>query len=91
MRKIMDRMIIIARDQNRVFVELARARKLSPAEAVERYDLDPGKGNAYIEFDVESQELQSSYNLQAKANEFSIIGDVDLSRRNPEQFVNVFG
>jgi hypothetical protein len=43
MRKILAEGIIHARDQNKVFVERASARKLSPNDVVARYKIGPEK------------------------------------------------
>ena len=50
--RILDEQILRAGVQNKVFVENARRKLLSPRDAEERYKLAPGKGNAVIEFDV---------------------------------------
>ncbi|MBC8106711.1 MAG: hypothetical protein H7Z14_08995 [Anaerolineae bacterium] len=88
MRKIKDQLRIVARDQNKVFVEPASARKLSPADARKRYGLKPGKGRAYVEFDVESVLLETKRNARHEIDEYFIVGNVDLAQRNPQGFLN---
>ena len=88
MRKILAEGVIRARDQNKVFVEKASSRKLSPADAVVRYGLAQGKGNAYVEFDIEDELLLVSYNPVTRRDEFSIAGDVVLADRNAVALFN---
>ena len=87
-KKIMSELRIIARDQNKVFVERASARRLSPADAEAKYGLILGKGNAYMEFDVEEDRLKWRKNASIKGDEWYINGNVDLTSRNPTQFLN---
>ena len=91
MKKIIYGGHILARDQNKVFVELAKDRRLSPHDVEEKYDLDDGKGNAYIEFDVDPAMLQQQYNVLQQGDEYYIRGDVDLIGREPEAFFNIRG
>jgi hypothetical protein len=86
MRKILAEGMIRARDQNKVFVELARVRAGSPRDVESRYRLKPGKANAYIEFDVEDAELRRQPNPRIGQEEFFIVGSVDLSARNVQGF-----
>ena len=88
MRKILAEGVIRARDRNMVFVERANARKLSPSDAQAKYGLRPGKANAFIEFDVETELLLCEFNDLSQAYEYSIVGNVDLADRNPEAFFN---
>jgi hypothetical protein len=88
MRKILADGVIRARDQNRVFVEKANARRLSPADAMRKYGLLKGKANAYVEFDVEEGELELRPNAATKNTEYVIHGDVDLSNRDAVPFFN---
>jgi hypothetical protein len=89
MRKILAEQRIVARDRNRVFVEKASARKLSPADAVLKYLLKFGKGNAYVEFDVLETELKAENNPLLGIEEHWVHGDVNLTGRNAEGFYNV--
>lgn len=88
MKKILEKAVIRARDQNKVFVELASSRKLSPADAEQKYDLDWGKANAYVEFDVEPELLMSRYNTRLKHDEYFIVGNVETKDRDIEAFFN---
>jgi hypothetical protein len=82
MKKIMAEQRIIARDQNKVFVERANTSALAPVQAQARFNLHRGKANAYIEFDIEDEELGHKYNRRIRAVEFYIQGNVELSGRN---------
>jgi len=62
MRTIFREMRTLARDQNCVFVERASARKLSANDATLKYGLARGKGNAFIEFDVEPERVLERWN-----------------------------
>src|SRR5437763_409654 len=88
MQRILAEMRILARDRGCVFVEKASARKLSPADAEELYDLKPGRGNAYLEFFIEPELLRNDYNTRIRMKEWFIIGDVDLVGRDVEAFFN---
>ena len=88
MRRIVAEQRIRARDQNKVFVELADRRRLAPNDAEDRYGLDHGKGNACVEFDVEPEVLLSQYNSRMQLNEYFVIGDIELVTRNAEAFFN---
>jgi hypothetical protein len=91
MRMILAEGVIRARDQNKVFVELASARKLSPQDAVKKYGLDPGKGNAYIEFEIADDLLMWQRNPQLKVDEYFTFGDVLLGEGEFEAFFNIRG
>ena len=79
---------IIARDQNKVFVERADRPPLSARQAEAQYLLKRGKGNAYIEFDALPNEVHEQTNHLTGAAEFFLRGDVDLFTRNPQGFDN---
>ena len=79
---------IIARDQNKVFVERADRSPLSARQAEAQYLLKRGKGNAYIEFDALPDEVYEQMNHLTGATEFFLRGNVDLSTRNPQGFDN---
>ena len=66
MRKILAESIVRARNQNKVFVERADARPQSPKDVEEHYQIDEGKGNAYIEFDASADELTLQYNWRTR-------------------------
>ena len=88
MRKIIAEQRLRARDQDKVFLERAEARKLPPADAEEKYGLLPGRGNAYIEFDVAEDELYHRYNPAMRVEEWYVEGSVDLTSRNAEARFN---
>jgi hypothetical protein len=82
---------ILARDQNKVFVEPAERKALSPREAEAKYLLKRGKGNAFVEFDARPEEVNQQTNRLTGARETFFRGDVDLSERNPMGFDNASG
>ena len=88
MRKIMKELRIAASDKNSVFVERATSRRLSPADAVDTYGLQLGRGNAYVEFDIQPERLWLTWNARQKCEEGVIVGDIDLTDKNPLGFVN---
>ena len=86
--KILAENRIVARDQNRVFVESANRKPLSPRAAEAKFGIDPGKGNSYVEFDMEGASVDRSTNKFSGLEELSIAGDVDLTDRQPAGFDN---
>ena len=50
--------------------------------------LRPGRGNAYVEFDAEPDELGLQPNAPMKSDELFFVGDVDLANRNATAFDN---
>jgi hypothetical protein len=82
MRRILAEQVIRARDQNKVFLELANSSPSSPREVEERYDIDRGKGNAFVEFDAEPHEIGTKYNERIQLQEYFITGNVNLGGRN---------
>ncbi|MBM3237082.1 hypothetical protein FJZ31_12390 [Candidatus Poribacteria bacterium] len=80
--------IINACDQNKVFVEKTIRNPLSPKDAERKYGLARGKARAYIEFDVTVDELRYQLNYHIPSGgEFYLIGDIDLTGRNPKCFI----
>jgi hypothetical protein len=79
---------IVARDQHKVFVERADRPPLSRRQAETKYLLKRGKGNAYVESDALPEEVHEQMNSLTGATELFLLGDVDLSRRNPQGFDN---
>ncbi|HEV3261916.1 MAG TPA: HYD1 signature containing ADP-ribosyltransferase family protein [Gemmataceae bacterium] len=79
---------LLARDQNKVFVERADHKPLSTREAEARYLLKRGKGNAYVEFDARVDEVSEQTNRLTGEIELFLPGDVDLAGRNPQGFDN---
>lgn len=87
--KILADGVIEAKDQNKVFVELADGDPLGPREAEARYGLKRGKGNAYVEFEASDGEILSQTNARTGRTEYYLRGDVDLADRDAEGFDNV--
>lgn len=88
MRRIITELRIAAHDQWKVFVELASSRKLSPRVAEDRYGLPRGKANAYVEFNIEDEQVATQYNTVIRLDECFITGDIDLTTREAEAFFN---
>lgn len=86
--KILEEGVIVARDQNKVFVEEADTDPLSPRDVESSYRLGRGKGNAYVEFDVEDGELEQQKNAITGKIEYFLRGDVSLIDRDAEGFDN---
>jgi hypothetical protein len=79
---------LVARDQNRVFVERADRKALSAREAEAKYLLRRGKGNAYVEFNAEEEEIDQQKNHRTGEMELFLFGDVDITGRDPQGFDN---
>ncbi|WP_295091843.1 polymorphic toxin-type HINT domain-containing protein [Ruminococcus sp.] len=73
---------IIAQDNNRVYVESASKKPLSPTKAEDYYQLKPGRGRDYVEFDVPTDSLERVKNPRYGREELTILGDV-LELINP--------
>ena len=82
MEAILREQVIRARDQNKVFVENASRKPLSPNDAKQKWLLDPGKGGAYVEFDAEDVEVMDQPNPLSGQRESYFRGDVWLAGRN---------
>lgn len=74
---------IIARDNNRVYVELANNKPLSPSEAEALYQLKPGRGRDYVEFEIPTVLLEQIKNPRYGRYEWTIKGNV-------EELINAF-
>jgi hypothetical protein len=57
-------------------------------EVVEKYGLQIGRGNAYIEFDIEPDRLWLNWNARQKCEEGVIVGDIDLTNKRAVGFIN---
>jgi hypothetical protein len=79
---------LLARDQNKIFVERADHEPFNPREAEAKYLLKRGKGNAYIEFDARPEEIRKQINHLTGETEFFPHGSIDLAGRNPQGFDN---
>ena len=75
---------IIARDNNRVYLEPANKPALAPGKAEELYQLKKGRGKNYIEFDVDTNSLEWVENPRYHRDELTVKGDVKIE--NPEFF-----
>lgn len=80
----MDSGVIKAQDNNRVYVEPAKNKPLSPKDAESKYQIKPGKGKDYIETDVPDELLEWVPNPRYHRDELTIKGDVELN--NPKVF-----
>ena len=76
--------IIYARDNNRVYLEPAKRKPMSIADAEEFYELKDGRGRNYVEFDVDSSELEWVENPRYHRLELTVKGDVTIE--NPKFF-----
>jgi RHS repeat-associated protein len=74
---------IKAKDQNKVFAELASKKPLSAREAEAKYGIQRGRGNAYVEFDAKPGEFEPRWNSIMSVEEWTHTGDVNLQDRNP--------
>lgn len=68
---------IIAKDNNRVYVEPANKKALSQIEAETKYQIKPGKGRDYIEFDVPNSKLEWVKNSRYGVEELTIKGGIE--------------
>ena len=75
---------LLARDQNKVFVERADHELLGPCEAEARYLLKRGWGNTYVEFDARPEEVDEQVNCLTGRTELFLRGNMDLSGRNAQ-------
>jgi galactose-1-phosphate uridylyltransferase len=76
---------IIAKDNNRVYVEPANKKPLSPKEAESTYQLKQGKGRDYVEFDVPESQVEWVKNPRYGDMELTIKGGV--KEMNNAEFV----
>ena len=74
--------IIRAKDKNRVHGENARKKPLSPRDAEDKYKIDKGHGNNFVETDVEASRVENYKNPRTKRHELRVKGDLEL--RNPD-------
>ena len=88
MRKIMAEGRIVARDQNKVFVVKASRYPLAPKAVVSRFGLETGKGNAYVDFDVDEAALGVQLNEYAGELEYFLVGNISLTGRNANGELN---
>lgn len=73
---------ILAKDNNRVYVEPASKKPLSQLDAEKKYQIKPGRGRDYIETDVAISRLEWVKNPRYGTPELTVKGDLPL--QNPE-------
>ncbi|MGZ0714301.1 RHS repeat-associated core domain-containing protein [Pseudomonas palleroniana] len=74
--------IILAKDNNRIYLEPAKNKVLSPIGAQEKYQIDKSKGRDYIEMDVPESRLEWIKNPRYNTMELTVKGNLTLT--NPE-------
>jgi hypothetical protein len=74
--------VIIARDKDRVFVEPAKNKVLSPLDAQNKYQISRGKGRDYIEIDVPESRLEWIKNPRYNTMELTVKGSLII--KNPK-------
>ncbi len=70
--------VIRASDQNKVFMEPAKGKPLSAADAETKYLLKQGRGRDFVEFDVPKDLVTRRWNPTAQAWEWVVDGDLAL-------------
>ncbi len=78
MKGIKESGVIIAQDNNRVYLEMANRKPLSSRDAEEFYQIGRGKGKNYIEFDVDSFLLEWVENPRYHRMELTVKGSVEI-------------
>ncbi|MFJ4133699.1 RHS repeat-associated core domain-containing protein [Pseudomonas cyclaminis] len=71
--------VILAQDNNRVYLEPAKSKVLSPRDAQEKYQIDKSKGRDYIETDVHESQLELVKNPRYSTMELTIKGSLTLN------------
>ncbi|WP_338506201.1 HYD1 signature containing ADP-ribosyltransferase family protein [Pseudomonas poae] len=71
--------MILAQDNNRVYLEPAKSKVLSPRDAQEKYQIDKSKGRDYIETDVHKSQLELVKNPRYSTMELTIKGNLTLN------------
>ncbi|VVN76634.1 hypothetical protein PS687_05906 [Pseudomonas fluorescens] len=71
--------VILAQDNNRVYLEPAKSKVLSPRDAQEKYQIDKSKGRDYIETDVHESQLELVKNPRYSTMELTIKGNLTLN------------
>lgn len=69
---------IKAYDQNKIFTERAKGKRLSAADAAEKYGIKKGSARATVEFEVDASRVNVIENPITKATEYVVDGDIDL-------------
>jgi len=70
--------VIKARDNNRVYLEPAASKPLSPKRAVEQYGIKDGRGRDYVETDVPAERLEWIKNPSYHRKELTVFGDLKI-------------
>jgi RHS repeat-associated protein len=71
--------VILAQDNNRVYLEPAKSKVLSPRDAQEKYQIDKSKGRDYIETDVPESQLELVKNPRYSTMELTVKGNLTLN------------
>ncbi|OPA83897.1 type IV secretion protein Rhs [Pseudomonas fluorescens] len=74
--------VILAQDNNRVYLEPAKNKVLSPKDAQDKYHIDKSKGRDYIEIDVLESKLELVRNPRYNTMELTVKGNLMLN--NPK-------
>ncbi|AKS04963.1 RHS repeat-associated core domain-containing protein [Pseudomonas trivialis] len=74
--------VIMAQDNNRVYLEPAKSKVLSPQDAQNKYHIDKSKGRDYIELDVPESQLEMVKNPRYNTMELTVKGNLTLN--NPK-------
>ncbi|NWE21802.1 RHS domain-containing protein [Pseudomonas sp. P7548] len=74
--------VIFAQDNNRVYLEPAKEKVLSPTGAQEKYQISKNKGRDYIEMDVPESRLEWIKNPRYNTMELTVIGNLII--KNPK-------
>jgi RHS repeat-associated protein len=75
---------MIARDNNRIYLEPASKKPLSQVEVEDKYQIGRGRGRDYVETDVPNSRLEWVRNPRYGADELTVEGDLELI--NPKFF-----
>ena len=70
--------VIRAKDQNKVFLERADGKPLSPTDAADKYRLGRGRGRDIVELDVRKELVTRRWNATTQSWEWVVNGDLPL-------------
>ena len=76
--------MISAKDNNRVYLELANKKALDQRAAEEKYQIGRGRGRDYIEFDVPAHLLEHIKNPRYSSIELTIKGRAELKTQHSQ-------
>ncbi|MBK3461538.1 RHS repeat-associated core domain-containing protein [Pseudomonas haemolytica] len=74
--------VILAQDNNRVYLEPAKNKILSPVDAQDKYQIEKSKGRDYIEMDVPESRLEWVKNPRYNVMELTVRGNLEIN--NPK-------